>query len=86
MISEDSIRSGLVRIVARIINVDQRDISGEETLEMLGIDSAATISLASQVEEQYGVLIEPQDVAADATIREMSQQISRRLQRASNRS
>ncbi len=74
------VQDNLKMVLAKATNVQPDDISGQETLDMLGIDSAGTISLAAHIEEQFGVMVDAQDVVGNVTVTQIAQLILQKSQ------
>lgn len=82
MITEEQVQNNLKHLLAKAANVRLADISGQETLDMLGIDSAGIISLAAHIEDQFGVMIDAQDIVGNVTIADVSRLIAQRANKS----
>lgn len=46
------------RFLARRLEIDERELTPERTLESLGIDSLAAIELVFEIEDEFGLRLE----------------------------
>lgn len=82
MKNEVEVFENLRAVIAKQARIPVQEIDGNESLDMLGIDSVGTISIAAHIEEQFNVMVGPDDITGDATIVEISRLISLKAQPA----
>lgn len=82
MHTADTVQAQLKAVLAKAAHIRPDDISGRETLDMLGIDSAGTISLAASIEDLFGVMVDAEDVVGNVTVSEIAELIVRKSAKA----
>jgi len=79
MVSQDDVRQKLLRVLARAAHLPVTELTGRETLDMLGVDSAGAVSLTAYIEEEFGVFVEPEAVVGDVTLDQMAGTVYRKM-------
>lgn len=66
--TKDEIAGWCREYVADLLQVPADTIDPAEDFDRLGVDSALAVSLLMEVEERYGVDLEPEDLFANPTL------------------
>ncbi|OJY38502.1 MULTISPECIES: acyl carrier protein [unclassified Pseudonocardia] len=66
--TKDEIAGWCRAYVADLLQVPADTIDPAEDFDRLGVDSALAVSLLMEVEERYGVDLEPEELFADPTL------------------
>lgn len=70
--------NSVILFLSKVAVVPIAEIRPYDTLDTLGVDSAAVISLSSYLEEQFGVISNPEDLPPDATIDQIAEAVARK--------
>ena len=74
-----AVESDLLDIIAKEALVDRAALVKDATLEDLGIQSIDVISVLFEIEEKYGIVLEPEDFPKMTTLGEMSDYLLSRI-------
>lgn len=66
--TKDEIVSWCREYVADLLQVPVDTVDPDEDFDRLGVDSALAVSLLMEVEERYGVDLEPEELFANPTL------------------
>lgn len=75
----EELNTKLVSLMARIIGLDEKAFSIDDTLESLGGDSLDAIEFVMAIEDNFEIEIPDNDVNKIQTIRQMSEYLQKRL-------
>ena len=68
---ENELREWLTRHLAQILRVDHKTIMLDRTLEDYGLDSIDTVLMSGEIEEQFGLEIDPTTFSQYATFEDL---------------
>src|SRR5438132_4972897 len=73
---ESAVRAWLVLRLARYLDRSAENVEENVTFFQYGLDSVAALSLYGDIEDEFGVQIEPTDIWEHPTIRDLARHIA----------
>ncbi|MCR9296039.1 MAG: acyl carrier protein [bacterium] len=70
--TRSEILANLSEFVCKVAVIPPDEIIAQDSLDTLGIDSAAIISLSAHLEEQYGVVADAEDLPKSSTLEQIA--------------
>lgn len=67
----------ILAVIAAETDIEIGELKPEATLAELDIDSLDIVSIAFEIEDRFGIAIEPEDIAPDATLSELIEHLMR---------
>jgi acyl carrier protein len=71
-LDQSEICTNLAAYIAKIASIPSYDIRPDDSLDTLGVDSAATISLSAHIEATFGVEVDESDLAKNTSVKELA--------------
>ena len=73
--SEEQVQAWLIAYLARLLDIDPREVDAATPLERYGLDSAAAVALTGDLAKWLGVDLEPDLIRGRPTINGVARQV-----------
>ena len=83
MPTEPDITRWLISAIAKETEVDPASIDPDKSAHVLGIDSAVMVSLIFDLEDKYGVRVDPDSFFQQPSLREFSRHLVEQIESSS---
>lgn len=75
---KDELLADLIAFASEATAMPVGEIGPRDSLESIGVDSAAVIALSAHLEEQFGVIADSNDLPRDVTIEQIADLVIRK--------
>jgi acyl carrier protein len=75
---KEEIVSDLSAFLSKVAVISPSDITLNDSLDTLGIDSAAIVSLSAHLEQQFGVIADAEDLPKSSTLEQIADFVIRK--------
>jgi acyl carrier protein len=76
MVDRKELRQWIIQYLANLLHMDEEDVNLDQGLLDLGLDSADSILMSGEMEERFGLELEPSIFLETRTVQELIDRIS----------